>query len=210
MSDRVATGFKDKNDVLREISSRDKVILDLGCGDTKIVSDAIGIDVLDSEAVDIVGDATIVLGRFPSSSVDAIDSNHFLEHLDNVGELLTEVHRVLKTGGYFRIKVPHFSNPFFYSDPTHKHFFGLYTFSYYANAKVFRRTVPSYSRVPGLEFQNASLIFKSYRPNYIRHGMKKALELFVNSTTWTKEFYEENLTGILPCYEIEAVLRKAD
>src|SRR6185312_2948084 len=37
---------------------------------------------------------------------------------------------VLEPGGEFRAVVPHFSNLHFYSDPTHRTFFGLYTFSY--------------------------------------------------------------------------------
>jgi ubiquinone/menaquinone biosynthesis C-methylase UbiE len=200
--------FEDKNGILSKLDTLEKVIIDLGCGDTKIQPDAIGVDVLDSPAVDVVGDARGVLGHILDSKVDAILSHHFMEHVGDVAELLSAIHRVLKIGGYTKITVPHFSNPYFYSDPTHKQFFGLYTFNYYATCNLFKRTVPSYSRVPGLELEQAKLAFKSFPPNYMRHGFKKMLEVMVNATNWTKEAYEENLTGIFPCYEIQAVLRK--
>jgi ubiquinone/menaquinone biosynthesis C-methylase UbiE len=83
----------------------------------------------DSDAVDIVGDALQVLKKVPDNAVSKITSYHFLEHVDNLGILLEEIARVLKQDGTLVSVVPHFSNPFFYSDPTHKNFFGLYTFS---------------------------------------------------------------------------------
>ena len=47
--------------------------------------------------------------------------------------------------GRVEVVVPHFSNPYGYSDPTHVRFFGLYTFYYFADeADQPRRKVPAF------------------------------------------------------------------
>jgi hypothetical protein len=56
--------------------------------------------------------------------------------------------------------------------------------------------------IDDLEVQDVVLIFKSFRPHYVRHGMKKIIGFLVNSTPFAKEFYEENLCWLFPCYEI--------
>lgn len=197
-----------RESLIEHLNGRAEVKLELGCGNIKRFPDSIGIDLLVTDAVDIVGDAIEVLTLFPDSSVDSVHSNHFLEHVGNPDKLLFEVARILKHGGTANFVVPHFSNPFFYSDPTHLHCFGIYTFAYYTEAKCFRRTVPSYARVDGLTLMSVDLSFKSYRPNYIRYAIKKCLEKIVNLNFWTKEFYEELLCWILPCYEISVSITK--
>jgi hypothetical protein len=42
----------------------------------------------------------------------------------------------------------------------------------------------------------------------VRHGIKKILSCWVNLTRWTQEFYEEFLSQVMPCYEIDYRLRK--
>jgi hypothetical protein len=41
-----------------------------------------------------------------------------------------QIAKDLEQGELIEIIVPHFSNPHYYSDPTHVRFFGLYTMSY--------------------------------------------------------------------------------
>ena len=62
-----------------------------------------------------------------------IYSRHPLEHVRNFLPLMAELHRVTRPGGRIEIIVPHFSNPYGYSDPTHVRHFGLYTFFYFAD-----------------------------------------------------------------------------
>jgi ubiquinone/menaquinone biosynthesis C-methylase UbiE len=180
--------------------------LELGCGPEKRSHDAIGIDAIDYPAVDIVGDAYEVLESLPEACVDYISSEHFFEHLEDVPRMLRSIARVMKAGGIVRIVTPHFSNPFFYSDPTHRQFFGLYTFAYYGTESPFRRRVPNYCAVSGLRNQACRLIFKSHRPYYVRHSFKKAVEKMVNLSRYTQELYEENFCYIVPCYEVEYTL----
>lgn len=198
----------DRKNILPHIDGLPTVKLELGCGETKKIPDAIGIDALNYAGVDIVGDIFEVLRAFPASSVDAIYSFHFFEHIADLPVLLDEMSRVLKTGGKLEVVVPHFSNPYFYSDPTHKTFFGLYTFCYFSCNTLFSRQVPTYGREVQFELIAAELIFKSTRPFIVRHAIKKLLGTVFNCCAYMKEFYEENLCYLFPCYEIKYQLRK--
>lgn len=198
----------DRQDILSHIDGLQTVKLELGCGEAKKISDAIGVDALDYPGVDIVGDVFEVLREFPASSVDAIYSFHFFEHISDLSGLLNEITRVLKVGGELQVVVPHFSNPYFYSDPTHKTFFGLYTFCYFSHSTLFHREVPIYGRDVAFELLAAELGFKSTRPFIVRHGIKKLFGRIFNCCVYMKEFYEENLCHWFPCYEIKYQLRK--
>jgi hypothetical protein len=52
--------------------------------------------------------------------------------------LIEELGRVMAPGAALTIIVPHFSNPFYYSDPTHRTPFGLYTMAYFCD-QIFSR-----------------------------------------------------------------------
>jgi ubiquinone/menaquinone biosynthesis C-methylase UbiE len=182
--------------------------LELGCGPRKKHPDHIGVDVLDYDCVDVVGDLVEVIESIPDETVDAIRTYHTLEHLAGLPSIVDEFTRVLKKRGECEIVVPHFSNPYYYSDVTHKTPFGLYTFSYLTEDKLFKRRVPDYKRAFGLELVAARLVFKSPRPFYGRYALRRCLEYVVNSCSYAKEFYEENLTGIIACYEIRFFLIK--
>ena len=158
--------------------------------------------------MDVVGDVLDVLRTLDDDSVDEVYSSHLFEHIDDLSALMTELERVLAVGGRLRVVVPHFSNAYFYSDPTHRRPFGLYTFSYYAEDPVLRRRVPTYGHAPRLRLESVRLNFRSSTEFRNRYRLKAALGRFVNSSVWLKEFYEENLVGILPCYELEFELVK--
>ncbi|MFQ5627249.1 MAG: methyltransferase domain-containing protein, partial [bacterium] len=181
----------DKSNILDRLKSMDKVIVELGCGKRKRNPNWIGIDTLDFEGVDIVGDVFAVLEEFPDHSIDCVHSFHFFEHVADLKKLLDELARVMKSNRQIEIVVPHFSNPHFYSDYTHKQFFGLYSFSYLAEDNLLRRRVPQYIGRTSFELLKVDLIFKSSPPFYGRHAFKKAIGFFFNMNTYMKELYEE-------------------
>jgi len=205
----MSESVNDRSGVLKKLkisTGNDFISLDLGCGTKKFSESFIGIDLSENPEVDIVGDVFDILAEIPDSTISQIYSSHFFEHIEDIPHLLRECTRVLKSGGVIDIIVPHHSNPFFYSDPTHKSFYGLYTFSYYAECDILKRGVPEYSRIKGLQITNIELVFKSYRPHYIRHGLKKVVQKFVNLGNFNKEFYEEMVSGFISCYEIHTSL----
>lgn len=207
-SDGDGLPFVDKSGVLRALGARSPIVLELGCGGTKQVTGAIGIDQYDHEGVDIVGDVATVVAAFPDRSVDAVHSFHFFEHVEDVKGLLKEIERILRPGGRLEVVVPHFSNPYFYSDVTHRTFFGLYTFDYFTRRTLFSRKVFIYGESLALEVTKIDLVFKSPKPFYGRYAIKRLLGWVFNSCNYMRELYEENFCYLFPCYEIRFLLRR--
>ncbi len=189
------------------ISSGGKIIVELGCGPKKKTG-RIGIDKVDLPQVDIVADVEEGLSFLPDKSVDEIHCRSVLEHIENFEKLMGEICRVLKNDGAAYIFVPHFSNPYYYSDYTHKRFFGLYTFYYFVEAEhQLKRKVPHYYSDVRIRILSQRLIFRSsFKP--IR-PIKKLLGWFLNLHTFLQEYYEENLCYLFPCHGIEVVFGPA-
>jgi SAM-dependent methyltransferase len=184
------------------------VKLDLGCGPNKKSDAHIGIDIIDYPGVDFVGDVFLILDELPESSVDEVNASHFFEHFDNIAVLLSLIHRCLRPGGQIICTVPHFSNPYFYSDPTHKTFFGLYSFSYFMDDSLFRRRVPRYKYDFGLTLTSVDLFFKAPKPFYISYLISRILGIFFNHNNMCREIYEGWFSSIFSCYEIKFVIEK--
>ena len=198
----------DKTGALERLQSGEKLMLELGCGPRKADPQAIGIDLLDFEGVDLVGDAYVALAAMPASSISRVYTSHFLEHLPDLPRLLDELGRVMAPGAALTIIVPHFSNPFYYSDPTHRTPFGLYTLAYFCEQRLFRRQVPRYGFNVPFTIQAVQLRFKSYPPRYLRHAFKRLIGAVVNSCMFALELYEENFCWLVPCYEVQYSLRR--
>ncbi|GAA5179314.1 methyltransferase domain-containing protein [Niveibacterium umoris] len=196
----------DKRGVLARFQAGERLSIELGCGPHKRDAEAVGFDALDFPGVDLVGDVFESLAQLPAHSVSACYSAHFFEHIDDLPHLIDELGRTLAPGAIATIKVPHFANPYFYSDPTHSRFFGLYTMSYFARDALLRRKVPNYGRTPAFELAAVRFGFDSPFP--VRGLLKRAIGPIFNLTTWVQEFYEENLCYLFPCYEIEYRLRR--
>jgi ubiquinone/menaquinone biosynthesis C-methylase UbiE len=200
----------DKHALLARPDQLQDIVVELGCGPRKRYPESIGVDLLDTEAADLVGDALEILRELPVGSARLITSAHFLEHVPDVGAMLDAMSRLLTPDGEIEIIVPHFAHPYFHSDPTHVNGvgFGLYTMSYYARDDHFRRAVPGYVRRENLTIKSVDLSFKSPRPFYGRYAIKRVIGAFFNSCRYLQEFWEENLAYVFPCYEIRYVLRR--
>lgn len=183
-----------------------KCVLELGPGDTKQFDYCIGLDMMKKDSVDYVCDLSNGFSFIQDNSIDEIRSSHFLEHIDNLPLFLKEVFRILKPGGRMINVVPHFSNPYYYSDYTHKSFWGLYSISYFSKNSFFKRKVPTYYNDINFEIIDVKLIFRSdFR---LRNLFKRFLTFLFNSSTYMKELYEESFSYIFPCYEIYFVIQK--
>jgi SAM-dependent methyltransferase len=207
-SGRAAPAVVDKHGKLAELIRARRGVVELGCGPARRHPEAVTVDALDFDGVDVVGDVFEVLAAIPDGSVDAVHSYHFLEHVAPLGRVVRELARVLKPGGLLHTVVPHFSNPYYYSDYTHRQMFGLYSFSYLADDPLFRRRVPRYQIDTGLVLEDVQLGFKAARPFYLRYALRRALGLVVNSTRLTQEWYEAGWTGWFSCYELDFTVRR--
>ena len=185
------------------INSGRKVVVELGCGPRK-KEGAISIDRVDLPNVDIVADLENGLSFLPNNSVDEIHCRSILEHIENLEKLMREITRVLKSSGTAHVFVPHFSNPYYYSDYTHKRFFGLYTFYYFVDPeKQLKRKVPNFYTDIRINIISQRLVFSS--PFWFRRRIKKLFGFVFNCHRSLQEFYEENLCYVFPCCGIEIV-----
>jgi len=189
------------------ITPENPIIINIGCGRRRMPG-VIGIDHIALPTVDIVANIEHGLPFLADASVDTVIADSVLEHIDHFVVLMRDIHRVLKPGGELRVTVPHFSNPYYYSDYTHRRFFGLYTFDYFVerSRQYMKRIVPDYYADFRFEIIKRRVSF--YSPfRWRRRLLKAPLNALVNMNRWTQEFYEENLCWLLPCYILEFNLK---
>lgn len=190
-----------------ELKIKEPLKIDIGCGPNKKQGFK-GMDIIPFPGVDFVVDLEKGFSFLEDNSVDEYYTAHFLEHIDNFELVMGEIYRTLKPGGICTVFVPHFSNPYFYSDYTHKRFFGLYSFDYFSVVETgFRRKVPTYNSSIKFEITERKLILKSpgfFVTNLIK---KHILNRIFNSGKYFQSVYEEFFTKVFSCYEIKFVLK---
>jgi hypothetical protein len=120
---------------------------------------------------------------------------------------MREIHRVARPGATVEITVPHFSNVYGFSDPTHVRFFGLHTMFYFVapEHQPRRRKVPAF-------YTDASFRVESVRLEFYRNGLldkvlAPVFSFLVNRSYGAQEFYERRLSGIFHAWQIRYVMR---
>jgi SAM-dependent methyltransferase len=196
-----------KIDLEKRLLSKEGIVVEIGSGKKRREASVITVDKVDLENIDIVADIENGLAFFPDKCVERLFCRSVLEHIENFELLLREMLRILKDNGKAYIFVPHFSNPYFYSDYTHKRFFGLYSFYYFVDPDMqLKRKVPVFYTNIRLEIVSIKLSFKT--PFWISRHLKKMFGLLVNSCRSMKEFYELHLSSLIPCDGIEIVIKR--
>jgi len=159
------------------------------------------------EPVDIVADLNEPLDLLPDDSVGEVHTAHVLEHVTNLVGLMEELHRVVRPGGRIDIRVPHFSNPYHYSDPTHVRFFGAFSFYYFAseaNQPRFRKVPSFYSKYRFVvEEVRITLLLRSS----LEHLFFPRLQAFINRSDERRDMFERRLCRLFPADEILFSLR---
>lgn len=192
--------------LLEQIKSRPKVVIELGCGPNP-PADLIGIDHLPLPGVHYVANLEEGLKMIPDNSVDELHSRHFMEHVQNFDLLLRDIHRILKPGGKHFVVVPHFANPYYYSDYTHRRFFGLYSFDYFSKPEnQLKRKVPAFYDNVKFKVIHRKIVFKA--PEFpIRNFFKsRILQPVFNSSTFMQELYEGSFCFNFPPQELEFIM----
>jgi SAM-dependent methyltransferase len=106
-----------------------KRTLDIGCGRRKLPG-SIGLDSRGVPGVDVVADLNERL-PFKSEQFDAVNADQVLEHIGDLPGLVSEVHRVLRPGGFLVAHVPYFRSCWAHVDPTHVRSFTLQSMDYF-------------------------------------------------------------------------------
>jgi len=169
-------------------------VLNLGCGRT-LMPGATNLDISPLSGVDVVHD----LRQFPWP----LDDNTFsrilcidiLEHLPDTVATMEEIHRISKPGAVVEIAAPHFSCANAFTDPTHCHQFGFFSFDIFTG----EATHNHYTDVR-FSYRSRNLIFHPTRKNTLIRRV---------ANRWPA-FYERHLCWILPAFflYVELVVRK--
>jgi SAM-dependent methyltransferase len=118
-------------------------VLDVGCGWNKTPG-AIGIDANPKTHADVIHDLGSIPYPFPDNDFDDIVCRHVAEHVPDVMSFIAELHRITKPGGRITITTPHYSNPDWATDPTHRNHFNSYSFNCFIED---RQLFPFYTEV---------------------------------------------------------------
>lgn len=192
--------------IARDLEQGKPLRIDIGSG-TRPRAGFYGLDQLDAAGVDMVGDLNQPLELLPDNCAEHIFSSHSLEHVEKLLPLMDEIHRIMRPGGTLEVIAPHFSNPYYYSDPTHVRFFGLYTMSYFVDVdkQPGPHKVPAFPTKTRFELESVTLSF--YRFNFLDRLFVPFFRYFVNRTPGSQHFYELRLSRLFPAAEVRYRMR---
>lgn len=138
--------------------------LNLGCGQFPKTG-FVNVDIDPNSKADIICDLRQVPYPFLDESFDLIEIDHVLEHLTNTLDVMSELRRILRSGGTLVIKTPHFTRGFTHYD--HKRGFDV-TFPYYFDPKF----PGGYT---GIHFENISTKLKWFGQDHLKRRTLPAL-----------------------------------
>jgi SAM-dependent methyltransferase len=125
------TGNTVEREISRDVSEALKyTILNLGAG-RKRRSDAFNVDLVAGTHPELVWDLNRLPWPLPSGHFREVLAYDVIEHLEDLVAVMEEIHRVCAAGAVVRITLPHYSCANAFTDPTHRHYFSLFTFHYF-------------------------------------------------------------------------------
>jgi SAM-dependent methyltransferase len=151
--------------VMRQNNETYPRVLDIGCGENKILG-AIGMDINQRSDADVIHDLDDLPYPFADNQFDEVIGRHVIEHVHNPMAVMVELHRITRHGGLVKLIAPHWTNPDFPTDLTHRNHLNSYSFrnltegrevfSFYSEARFRHRstrvTLLNFWRPFGFEF----------------------------------------------------------
>jgi SAM-dependent methyltransferase len=185
-----------QDDLASEPVSR---ILDIGCGNNKFPG-SLGMDVNPRTAADVIHDLDDLPYPFADNSFDEVIGRHVIEHVANPLAVMCELHRITRAGGLVKLVAPHWTNPDFATDLTHRNHLNSYSFrnltqdrevfDFYADVRFrqasVRVTILNLWKIFGFEF------FVNLDNRYPKmRFLRKFWEQYLNAIVRGKEIYFE-------------------
>lgn len=165
------------------------------------------VDHLELEGIDLLADLNEPLNLLPDNCAESIFSRHALEHVHSFLPLMRELYRITMPSGRIELIVPHFSNPYYYSDPTHVRFFGLYSMNYFVapDNQLGARKVPAF--YSDVRFIIESVTIEFYRSSRLDKIVSPVLSSLVNRRISFQDFYERRLCHLFHAWQLRYVMR---
>ena len=110
-------------------------VLDIGCGINKAAG-AIGMDINPRTDADVIHDLDDLPYPFDDDQFDEVIGRHVIEHVKEPMAVMAELHRITRPGGLVRLLAPHWTNPDWASDLTHRNHINSYSFRNLTNDRV--------------------------------------------------------------------------
>jgi SAM-dependent methyltransferase len=180
-----------------------KRALDVGCGSRKLPG-AVGIDILRMPEVDIVHNLSIFPWPLGENEFDVILMSHVLEHMDDLLRVLSEVHRISRSGAHIIIRVPYFRSTDAYTDPTHRHFFTSHSLDYFCEGENITNDCGA-SYVP-FRFRKLGFWYGGGGARVSHNPLRRSLRTFMHRYP---QFFDQYLSLLLPVahvtWELEVI-----
>jgi SAM-dependent methyltransferase len=183
-------------DIQSLVASRRQRVLDIGCGTNKTPG-AIGMDVNPRTDADVIHDLDDLPYPFVDDQFDEVIGRHVIEHVRDPMGVMCELHRITRNGGIVRLVTPHWTNPDFATDLTHRNHLNSYSFR---NLTDERAVFPFYTNV---RFRQ-----RAARVTVLNLWKLAGLELLINldhrfpSLRFIRKFWEQYLNAIARGKEI--------
>ena len=177
-------------------AARSSRVLDIGCGANKIAG-AIGMDVNPRTAADVIHDLDDLPYPFADDEFDEVIGRHVIEHVRDPMAVMGELHRITRNGGMVKLLAPHWTNPDFATDLTHRNHLNSYSFR---NLTDERAVFPFYTDV---RFRQ-----RRAKVTLLRLWKLTGLEVLINidhrfvSLRFIRKFWEQYLNAIARGKEI--------
>jgi ubiquinone/menaquinone biosynthesis C-methylase UbiE len=108
--------------------------LNLGCGN-KRKQGFVGVDFAPCDAADILADLTGTL-PFTDSSIDEIWLDNVIEHIQDIPQLMRELHRICRDGAIITLITPHFASADSWRGPTHVPYLSFFSMDHFQRQGV--------------------------------------------------------------------------
>lgn len=165
--------------------------LNLGCGMCHREG-YLNVDLVASVNPDLVHDLDIYPYPLPHNHFEHIHAGDVVEHLSDIPAFMEQVWELLVPNGTIEITCPHYSCNNSYTDPTHKHHLGYFSFDYFTDGA-------------SLNFYSKARFVIDYRSIAFRHNwVNKIISRVANKYP---HFYEERLAWIFPAWFMVFKLR---
>jgi SAM-dependent methyltransferase len=181
-------------------------VLDIGCGVNKVPG-AIGMDANSRTDADVIHDLDNLPYPFADDQFDEVIGRHVIEHVRDPLAVMIELHRITSHGGLVRLVAPHWTNPDWATDLTHRNHLNSYSFR---NLTDERAVFPFYTTVRFRQRRVFVSLLNLWKPF--------GLELLVNldnrfpRARFIRKFWEQYLNAIVRGkeihYELEVVKPK--
>jgi SAM-dependent methyltransferase len=186
--------------ILPLIDSRNPRVLDIGCGTNKVVG-AIGMDVNPRTAADVIHDLDDLPYPFAADEFDEVIGRHVIEHVRDPMAVMCELHRITRNGGVVKLVAPHWTNPDFATDLTHRNHLNSYSFR---NLTDERAVFPFYTDVRFRQLRVQVTLLNLWKLT----GLEYLINLD-NRYPWVRfvrKFWEQYLNAIVRGKEIHVEL----